>query len=207
MLGYRAAAQASTKFSPFRLFYGREALLPTERFQEVTALLQRASQEASPPDPEVQGLLAAEPQREEQHAAAKDNIQQAQERQKKDYDSRHAKKKRKRPPPTYQPGDLVSIANYRKKGPMEAALLGPYTFIGYGAKEDGAPATHAVLQDRKKRQWQEPLLRTQPYEAPQPASESPEEAETTTEEQPETPRIVANRAKRVSSFLPILPRI
>jgi hypothetical protein len=172
LLGYRSAPQSSTRFSPFRLLYGREGALPGEQLQKVTQALHDSQPRGTTPEevppPTMEQIAGGEHQQQEEHTAALENIQAAQERQAKNYNQRRRGRKRKAPTHSYEPGSLVSITNYRKRGPMDAAYLGPYVFIGLKETADGTQATHAILEDQQNRRWQEPLLRIKPYQGPQP---------------------------------------
>jgi transposase InsO family protein len=143
LFGYRIGVQASTKYSPFHLVYGRRAVLPMENtlHPQLPAPLLL---EGEPP--EVQGL----------HASAKENIERAQKKQKREYENRmqpsaadaallqrlHA----------MQPGDMVLVRNRKRAaGKTSTTTIGPFHFVRW----DDPQKRKVVLQDGKERQWTE----------------------------------------------------
>ena len=120
LFSYRTSRQDSTKMSPFYLVYGRQARLPLE------TAVHPGNQE---PD---EGVKTEEVNLDEHVAKmvavrrkALENICNAQERQKQQYNAKHSRDKGK-----YKVGALVLLKNSkklsRKGSKMEPNWLGPY---------------------------------------------------------------------------------
>jgi hypothetical protein len=128
MLGYRTSPQASTKFSPFQLLYGRTATLPIENNPRIRQQV----------DARLHPEEATEPRMEERHQDALDNIARAQTAQKRAY------KRRMRPTEKEEkadmelrqlkPGDLVVIKN-RKPKKLAPPYIGPFAFVDYHGED------------------------------------------------------------------------
>ena len=128
LMGYRASRQASTKQSPYFMLFQKRMLLPID-----SDILSPDTEGIPEDDPEcsiklMNDLLIA---REKAFAAASDNIQKAQKKQKEFYDKKHEV-------PTLSVGSKVLLENtaqlQRKGGKMDPRWLGPYVVHGYLGK-------------------------------------------------------------------------
>jgi hypothetical protein len=130
LLGYRTSPQASTKFSPFQLLYGRTATLPIENNPRIRQQV----------DPRLSLEEATEPRMEERHQDALDNIARAQIAQKRAYKRRlrPTEKEEKADMELRQlkPGDLVVIKNRKPKklAPPYLCPL-PFAFVDYHGED------------------------------------------------------------------------
>ena len=128
LMGYRASRQASTKHSPYFMLYQQEMRLPID-----TELLAPDNDgEDVDSDSIIENLLQS---RVKVFSKAKVNIDEAQKKQKKTYDKKHAIEK-------YHIGMEVLVENtadkQRKGGKLNPAWLGPYVInkeIGKGVYE------------------------------------------------------------------------
>jgi transposase InsO family protein len=116
LFSYRVSKQDSTKFTPFFLMYGRKARLPVE-FDLGTEEVDEVPEDLDL-DSHIQKMI-------EIRKRALLNIEVAQERQKKYYNSKHSKDQ-----PKFKVGALVLLKNSRKlsrKGSkLEPNWTGPY---------------------------------------------------------------------------------
>ena len=122
LFSYRTSIKASTKFTPFFLFYNREPRLPLD-------LQLRESYEHTE-IPKTQKQLEHDVEllvtlKESYSKIAKQNIERAQQRQKDDYDRRHNTSSS-----TFHVNDHVLLKNCkndsRKGGKLDAKWNGPY---------------------------------------------------------------------------------
>ena len=93
LMGYRASIQASTHYSPFFLLHGREMVLPVHNLHRLPA------PEADTIDPTAEALLNNVQPLQDALAAAQENIQRAQDKQRRLYAQRqlHGSDKGKAP--------------------------------------------------------------------------------------------------------------
>ena len=122
LFSYRVSRQDSTKYSPFYLMYGRNAILPVE-FNMAEEHKNESEEELENTeeldlDEHVKKMMTV-------RKRALENIRHAQDRQKRCYDAKHAKDKSK-----YKVGILVWVKNSkklsRKGSKLEKNWLGPY---------------------------------------------------------------------------------
>jgi transposase InsO family protein len=143
LLGYRSTIQESTKFAPFQLLYGRQAVLPTENyFRPQGAKRSALPQEARPPAVE------------QLHSAARGNVEKAQERQKLQHRKKLKTADENQGIPEcmrdIKPGDLLLVKN-RKPAKSDYPYIGPYHFVKWHSKYS------VVLRDKKGKEWIEPV--------------------------------------------------
>lgn len=146
LMGYRTSPQASTKYSPFELLYGRKPVLPIENLL--------ASQ---PGRKEAETGEAAVPAKTEKvHRKATANIQQAQARQVAVYRKRMRPNERQermeKEIKNLQAGALVMIKNHKKKK-LDPSFLGPFIF-----EKDSNDKTAAVLRNSTGKRWSENIF-------------------------------------------------
>ena len=118
-MGYRASRQASTKHSPYYLFFQKEMRLPID--SEILGSQSKTSDpESDDIDETVATLLKS---REGAFTKAKENIDKAQKSQKETYDRKHVQVE-------LSVGTRVLLENtaqkQRKGGKMDPVWLGPY---------------------------------------------------------------------------------
>ena len=119
LMGYRASKQASTKHSPYFMFFQQHMRLPIDvEVAQPSALELDCSQDCI--DETVTSLLKS---RESAFQSAKENIDNAQKAQKDTYDRKHLQSE-------LSVGTKVWLENTaqkeRKGGKMEPVWLGPY---------------------------------------------------------------------------------
>lgn len=83
LFAYRTSRQDSTKFTPFYLMHGREAMLPVDALVPHS---ERRSDDHEALEEKVETLVELQ---KNVHEQARGNIKKAQERQKKQYDKKH----------------------------------------------------------------------------------------------------------------------
>ena len=118
LLGYRSTIQASTGFTPFYMLYARQPVLqfgPVVRTADLEAL---SDMEA------VDMILGKMVIREETATQAVDNIERAQEKQRRDYRA----KRKYVAPITLQKGDFVTIKASVRRGKINSAA-NPEIFV------------------------------------------------------------------------------
>ena len=120
LFAYRTSKNDSTKFTPFELMFGRASVLPIEmeirsKPSSTNSLSDIDGEAPSPFNEKVRVMMKAQ---------AMQNIDKAQERQKKSHDAKHQ-------PLRFKEGDTVLLRNLRnevrKGGKLERAWSGPYT--------------------------------------------------------------------------------
>ncbi|PFX30308.1 Retrovirus-related Pol polyprotein [Stylophora pistillata] len=127
LFAYRTSKHDSTKFTSFELMFDRAPVLPIEmeiRSKPSSAdslTFDKSEDEPSDFDEKVRLMMSM---RNQVKAQAIQNIEKAQERQKKSYDAKHQ-------PLKFKEGDTVLLKNIRnearKGGKLERAWSGPYT--------------------------------------------------------------------------------
>ena len=117
---HRTSKNDSTKFTPFELMFGRASVLPIEmeirsKPSSTNSLSEIDGDAPSPFNEKVRVMMKAQ---------AMQNIDKAQERQKKSHDAKHQTLR-------FKEGDTVLLRNLRnevrKGGKLERAWSGPYT--------------------------------------------------------------------------------
>ena len=122
VFAYNTSRHESTRFTPFELMFNRQATLPIDiEFRK--ALPEEVSREYH--NLEEPDMAKLEEERARRLDEAKQNILEAQQKQKETYDRKHAK------PECYKIGQLVLKKDFtrkkRKGGKLEIRFLGPYT--------------------------------------------------------------------------------
>ena len=135
LFSYRVSRQASTKYSPYFLMFGRHPHLPIDvEYEAANSLEDPDLVEPTEEDIEyaLENLLSA---RMETKELASKNIKCAQQKQKEYYDWKHSSE-------TFEEGTEVLMENtaqkQRKGGKLADKFLGPYTInrhIGKGLYE------------------------------------------------------------------------
>ena len=144
LMSYRANKQASTKYSPFFLLVGKQIRLPIENDIDP---LDNTHESEYGIEEEIDQRLQSLLQKESANANSKLNLQSAQNKQKEQYDAKHASL-------TYQVGDIVWYKNRRKSqrkgGKLEFNWVGTReieTNLGNGAyKLKGIKRTYNATQ-------------------------------------------------------------
>ena len=115
VFAYNTSRHTSSQFTPFELMFNRRAAIPIdiELRKEMSEDLATGYIELPEPDPAV-----VKEKRKKRLEEVKENILQAQKKQKEQYDKKHAK------PHLFQPGQLVL-----KRGKLDLKYLGPYTIV------------------------------------------------------------------------------
>jgi len=122
---YNTSVQESTHFSPFEVMFGRKATLPID----INMSNQKAEQKLQKYQNSGGDLTTTEMEsltsyRQQVIAEAKENIKQAQAKQKETYDCKHAH------PDAFQVGSKVLKKDFLRKkragGKLDARYLGPY---------------------------------------------------------------------------------
>lgn len=138
LLGYRSSIHSTTKYSPFQLLYGRQAVLPMENLKGVKRIL----------DPEG----AQPPHVEPLQDAALENIQRAQKRQKASFQESLANPTRKaQMAPSLEgikEGDLLLIRNHKVTKGM-VPFVGPFHFVRWHSKNS------VILRNKLGKEWVE----------------------------------------------------
>ena len=118
LFAYRTCKNDSTKFTPFELIFGRAPVLPIEmeirsKPSSTNSFSDIDGEAPSPFNEKVRVMMKAQ---------AMQNIDKAQEQQKKSHDVKHQ-------PLRFKEGDTVLLRNLevRKGGKLERAWSGPYT--------------------------------------------------------------------------------
>ena len=128
LFAYRTSKNDSTKFTPFELMFGRAPVLPIEMAikskpssTDSDSLSGTDEDASSDFDEKVRIMMNV---RNQVKAKAMQNINKAQERQKKSYDAKHQ-------PLKFKEGDVVLLRNMRnearKGGKLQQPWSGPYT--------------------------------------------------------------------------------
>jgi len=128
LFAYRTSKNDSTKFTPFELMFGRAPVLPIEMAikskpssTDSDSLSGTDEDASSDFDEKVRIMMHV---RDQVKAQAMQNINKAQERQKKSYDAKHQ-------PLKFKEGDVVLLRNMRnearKGGKLQQPWSGPYT--------------------------------------------------------------------------------
>ena len=121
VFAYNTSRHESTHFTPFELMFNRQATLPIDVEFRKALPKEVASAYLSLEEPDMAKLAEERARRLEE---AKQNILQAQQKQKEMYDKKHAK------PECYKIGQLVLKKDFtrrkRKGGKLEIRFLGPY---------------------------------------------------------------------------------
>ena len=123
VFAYNTSRHESTKFTPFEVMFNRTATLPIN-----IAMRNRSPEDvlrlAQNPDDDNYNSKELIERRNRQLEMVKDNIKAAQEKQKRDYDKKHAK------PSLFQVGSLVlakdHICKKRTGGKLDTRWLGPF---------------------------------------------------------------------------------
>ena len=133
VFAYNTSRHESSKFTPFNLMFGHCATLPIDLDISRTTPEEDASRYHSSIDPDMSDV---EEERTRRLEVAKRNIASAQEKQKQDFDRRHAK------PHLFQEGQLVLKKDFLRKrryaGKLDSRYVGPYKInkvIGKGTYE------------------------------------------------------------------------
>ena len=132
LFAYRVTKQASTKYSPFVMMYGREPILPWQMEQNLMPLEPEEPQDIEQ-DSEGSGIELEDTiarminLREEVLITAGNNIKKAQKHQAKAYDARHAR------------NEFLPLSKVWRKNPLQSTKLkqlkkgpkwiGPYTVV------------------------------------------------------------------------------
>ena len=118
LLSYRISKQETTGVSPFELMYGREANLPVDVQGEGGEV------ERKPVGGPAQYLNELKERHEHLKNLVENRVQKAQEKQKKNYDSRHRVEKYS----DFVIGELVLLKNHRARG-LDSKYVGPYRVV------------------------------------------------------------------------------
>ena len=155
LLGYRAAPQASTRFSPAMLLYGRELVLPAQlkaRLPDPTDPdsdneIGPFTQEPVLLDDELRAMGARTARQQELEQAATNNILTAQEKQKSDFQRR---KNPSDPSVSMPPGSMVWLKKppSSRKSKLEPEVEGPYQLVEWNQGR-----SKANLLDGDGRKW------------------------------------------------------
>ncbi len=121
LFAYRTSKQASSKYTPFELLYGRKPCLPIELETAPTA---QSEEEGFPSNEAFDDTVAKHIELcRNIRSAAKANIEVAQNKQKRIYDAKHVL-------PSFKIGDKVLLRNLRKTtrkgGKLDPNWTGPY---------------------------------------------------------------------------------
>ena len=165
VFAYNTSRHESTKFTPFKLMFGRKATLP------IDVELQKASPEEvcqkyhTLDEPNTTAILTEHAQLLE---TAKKNILVAQQKQKENYDRKHAK------PERFQVNQLVLKKDFTSKktkgGKLKERYLGPYAIakvLPHGTYELAEPSN-------KSKTVRATGAHLKPYTAPSPDEGSSE---------------------------------
>ena len=116
LFAYREVPQESTGFSPFELLYGRRVRGPLDILRESW------TGESEAEVPVAAYVVEMRDRLQEMSALVRDTAQQAQRRQKQNYD-RRAKVR------TLQPGEKVLVLLPKQKNKLKLEWVGPYTVL------------------------------------------------------------------------------
>lgn len=122
---YNSAVHESTLYTPFELMFGRKAILPIDIEMDDQAEDELIAQFNR--DDDSQAAQAIMRKRSEDFKLAKANISKAQQKQKRDYDRKHAK------PEAYSVGEKVLVKDFLRKkragGKLCTRFVGPYVIL------------------------------------------------------------------------------
>ena len=118
LLSYRIAKQETTGVSPFELMYGREPRLPVDVRGEGD------EEERKPVGGPAQYLKELKERHKHLKSFVQNRVQREQEKQKKNYDSRHRAEKYT----DFVVGELVLLKNHRARG-LDSKYVGPYRVV------------------------------------------------------------------------------
>ena len=143
-MGYRASRQASTKHSPYYLFFQKEMRLPID-----SEILGSQSKTTDPESDDIDETVATLlKSREGAFTKAKENIDKAQKSQQETYDRKHVQGE-------LSVGTRVLLENtaqkQRKGGKMDPVWLGPYRInrsLGKGLYELKNDTTGEILKKK-----------------------------------------------------------
>lgn len=161
VLAYNSTKQSSTKLEPARVLFGYLPRLPayTAPTQQEARALATNNRESPSPSPEVEAIESDIEARQAIQAAhvetALTNLAQAQERQAKEYATKHGQTK----PPTLVPGTQVLCAAHKRKHKLQDRSVGPFVFVKY----KGPGKRVCMLRDRLGRKWTESAEFVRPY--------------------------------------------
>ena len=121
LFAYRTSRQASTKCTPFLLMFGREARLPIDLTRVKHA---KEQQEELSFTEKLEKMVDMQ---KSLHDQARQNIQEAQERQKRQYDAKHNSRT------TLKVGDKVLVQEMKNDGrkgeKLDVQFRGPYSIV------------------------------------------------------------------------------
>ncbi len=122
LFSYRAAKQASTKYSPFHMMFGREPISPIDLEVLPPVEIIKDCEDITEKDV-TDAMVSLHSFHEEIYSKASANISESQTKQKDYYDSRHEMQ-------TFSVGEKVLVENTRQKqrkgGKLADKWLGPY---------------------------------------------------------------------------------
>ena len=122
VFAYNTSRHESTKFTPFELMFGRKATLPIDVELQKDSPEEVCQKYHTLNEPNASAVLREHAQRLE---TAKQNILVAQQKQKENYDQKHAK------PVRFQVDQVVLKKDFTRKktkgGKLKERYLGPYT--------------------------------------------------------------------------------
>ena len=162
----------STKIEPSRVLMGRLARLPAyaELTQKEAEALASDGDDSEPLEAPLQPTESElEQQQARQQAVverALNNLKEAQGRQKKYYDKRHAPAQARHP---LQVGGMVLCAAKPRQGKLEDKSDGPFMLVGYTTPEERV----CILRDRTGQEWQVNRDSVRPFKHPTALRQDP----------------------------------
>ena len=140
LLAYRVSKQSSTGVSPFEMLYGRVARLPLG--------VEKEELQPAPTHGPAKYLEDLNKRQTTLRKLVMKRIEQAQEKQKRNYDKRYRAKLSQ----SFYVGDTVLLKNFRARG-LDEKYTGPYLVVGVREQTCSCELESLINKNRKVVHW------------------------------------------------------